>query len=107
MSLGRPKVVVRFDPQDIESIREAIESRNNFCADSPYTVSDWIRDCVRQKLSHLARARARGNRVELVHHPARAASPLAGRAGRVELIHHPARDASPLARRASSAEDGE
>lgn len=57
MSKGNKVVPVRFTPEELQAIAEAIESANDHTRDEPYTVSSWIRKAVKDKLAHLSRSK--------------------------------------------------
>lgn len=59
MSLGNPKVIVRFEQGLLDLIERTIEDRNGRTKREPWTLSDFIRDAVREKLDHMRRARRR------------------------------------------------
>lgn len=62
MSKGNPIIPVRLTPELIAEIEAAIERANDSTARAdkePYTVSEWIRSAIREKLAHGARGRSR------------------------------------------------
>lgn len=59
MSRGNPIVQMRVDDELLQKIDEAIESRNEHSREAPWTRSDWLRQAVLDKLSHIARSKAK------------------------------------------------
>lgn len=57
MTAGTPKVVVRIPPSTQNLIQCEVDARNFGRDAKPYTVSDFIRSAVSEKLKHLARGR--------------------------------------------------
>jgi hypothetical protein len=57
MSKGSKIVPVRIPEVLIHEIQEAIASADVYRFDQPYTVSEWIRGAVAERLGHLRRAR--------------------------------------------------
>jgi hypothetical protein len=56
MSKGSRIVPVRI-PRELEvRILTAIERANHHTKEEPYTLSDWIRKCIEEKLAHLERS---------------------------------------------------
>lgn len=56
MSVGSPKVVVRLSPKLLGTINAEIAMSNK--RGKPYTLSEFVRKAVCEKLKHLARGRA-------------------------------------------------
>jgi hypothetical protein len=59
MSRGNPIVQMRVDDEFLQRIDEAIESRNKHSREAPWTRSDWLRQAVLDKLSHIARSKGK------------------------------------------------
>lgn len=57
MAKGTPVVPVRISDEMMMEVEEAIRSRNAVAFDAPWTVSDFIRKAIREKLSHMERSR--------------------------------------------------
>lgn len=57
MSSGSKIVPVRINATLLNAIEDAIAGANVQTFDQPYTVSEWIRKAVAEKLDHLARGR--------------------------------------------------
>ena len=56
MSKGNQVVTFRLPPELVEEMRQAIESANATRRSEPYTWSEWVRQCIEAKLSHLKRS---------------------------------------------------
>lgn len=59
MSKGNKIVKVRMEPALLEELERQLASRNEHCREAPWTLSDFVRDCVRERLTKRAR-RKRG-----------------------------------------------
>jgi len=59
MSKGNPRIVFRISKTELSEIEAAIASANCFRMQEEYSVSEWIRQAIREKLCHLRRARQR------------------------------------------------
>jgi hypothetical protein len=57
MNTGTPKVVVRVPKKIQDLIQFEVDTRNLGSCRKPYTVSDFIRSAILEKLKHLARGR--------------------------------------------------
>ena len=57
MSMGTPIVTLRVTEDMQERIEEALASRNARTSDTPWTVSDFIRHAVEERLDHIRRGR--------------------------------------------------
>jgi hypothetical protein len=62
MSKGSKIIQVRFPPSLFNKVLEAVDSANKNRKGEPYTMSDWIRKCVAEKLNHLLRSKRKGKR---------------------------------------------
>lgn len=58
MSLGNAPVVVRLNDAERAALMQALERRNRYTVGTIWTVSDWVRNAIREKLDHGARSRA-------------------------------------------------
>lgn len=56
-SRGSPRVTIRLEPLLLHEIKLAMESANHSRREAPYTISDWIKACVIDRLKHLERAK--------------------------------------------------
>jgi hypothetical protein len=59
MSKGTPVQTVRISPGTLVLVQDAVARRNANTADEPWTVSDFIRQAVFDKLAHMERSRKR------------------------------------------------
>jgi hypothetical protein len=59
MSAGNQIVNVRFEEGIIDRIREEVQLHNERSADSQWSVSDWMRKAVLEKIAHADRSRKR------------------------------------------------
>lgn len=57
MSVGNPKVVVRMSPKLQHLVQSEVDARNFGKVGKAYTISDFVRSAVSEKLKHLARGR--------------------------------------------------
>jgi metal-responsive CopG/Arc/MetJ family transcriptional regulator len=57
-SKGRQVVPVRFSPELLALVDETIASRNRHSPGEPWDRSEFIRQAVRDKISHARRSRA-------------------------------------------------
>jgi len=57
MSKGNPIVPVRFDSAMLFQMRDAIAQRNERTSNEPWTMSDFIKAAVWEKLCHMERSR--------------------------------------------------
>jgi len=57
MAKGTPVVPVRISDAKMLEVEAAIRGRNNYAFDTPWTVSDFIRKAIDEKLAHMARSR--------------------------------------------------
>jgi len=62
MSQGNRIIPVRFSRQDIDDIQELIALRNAVTREKPWTMSDFIRKCVYDKMRHAERSRRKRKR---------------------------------------------
>jgi hypothetical protein len=56
-SHGNPVQRFRLRPEEYEEIEEAIERRNTWSRESPWTFSDFFRIAIREKLLKMGRCR--------------------------------------------------
>lgn len=63
MAKGSQVVFVRFPPELLAEMETAVGRANQHVTGEPYTVSSWVRACVKEKLAHLARAKKRKGKV--------------------------------------------
>lgn len=63
MAKGNPIVPLRLNPKLIAIVDAAIASANVVRKEEPYTRSSWIKEAIRQKLSHLDRSKRKGRKV--------------------------------------------
>lgn len=59
MSKGNPIIPVRVEPLMLALVEEAITAANERRREAEYTVSEWIRQAIREKLAHLRRSKNR------------------------------------------------
>ncbi len=57
MSVGSKIVNVRFEDAFMDRIHEEIERRNEASREAPWSLSDYIRNAVREKIAHADRSR--------------------------------------------------
>jgi len=57
MSKGRPIVPVRFGEGTLSSMKRIVEQRNARTRNEPWTMSDFIRVAVEEKIAHMERSR--------------------------------------------------
>jgi hypothetical protein len=57
MTAGTPKIVVRVNAKVQSLIQSEVDARNYGRKGKPYTMSDFIRGSISEKLKHLARGR--------------------------------------------------
>jgi len=57
MAKGTPVVPVRISDEVMLRVEQAIRSRNARAFDEPWTVSDFIRKAIKDKLDHMERSR--------------------------------------------------
>lgn len=57
MAKGNQVIPVRINPEILALINEAIASRNERTSDIPFTLSQWIRAAIMEKLAHLQRSK--------------------------------------------------
>jgi hypothetical protein len=57
MSRGNPITLLRLPPDLLRLIDEEVIRQNAFRPGEPYTRSSWIRQALKERLDHLARAR--------------------------------------------------
>lgn len=63
MSRGRRAVVVRLPDGLIEDMEVALAERNARMGQAGYTMSDWVRHAIVEKLDKLRRGRGRRGRI--------------------------------------------
>ena len=59
MSAGNRIVNVRFDESTYSRVQEEVERRNDVSRDAVWTVSDYVRSAVLEKIAHSDRGRCR------------------------------------------------
>ena len=57
MSRGSKNVIVRFPPEELAALVAQMNATNLTRRDEPYTVSSYVRECVRQQLQKNQRGR--------------------------------------------------
>lgn len=63
MSIGNPKIIVRLEQDLIDLIEQTMERRNKYTSRGPWTLSDFVRQAIREKIDHMRRARRRASKV--------------------------------------------
>lgn len=62
MSLGNPKILVRLPTEELDALRESIESANAHRSGEPWTMSEFVRVAIREKLAKMERSRTNGGK---------------------------------------------
>lgn len=57
MSKGHPRITLRVDQEDLEEIGLFLGSHNARTREAPWSVSDFIRAAIAEKIAHLIRSR--------------------------------------------------
>jgi len=53
-SKGNPKVTIRFTKQEVEEMWKVVDRVNATRSKEPYTMAEWIRNCVKERLRKLS-----------------------------------------------------
>lgn len=59
MSRGRKQLIVRVSDEQLAKIEELIKSRNLYTREAEWTISDWVRTAIDDKIKHTERSRSK------------------------------------------------